>query len=121
MEELIEVFDAVAAYFSLLSEPARLRIIHSICEQEKTVSHILAEVGGTQANVSRHLNLMLRGGVLARRRDGNLAYYSAADRALVEMCRDVCGRMADRTGRKNPLRRNLLRVMPRRASARRAR
>jgi len=112
MDDMNEVFDAVAHYFSLLSEPARLRIMYAICEQEKTVSQILAEVGGTQANVSRHLNLMLRSGALARRKDGNLAYYRVADEATVRMCRDVCGRVADKLGAKGPLRRKLRRLMP---------
>ena len=56
------------AYFAVLSEPTRLKIMHAVCNGEKTVSQIVAETGATQTNISRHLGLMHRHGVLARRR-----------------------------------------------------
>ena len=113
MDELDHAFDAVAAYFSMLSEPTRLRIMHAICEQEKTVSQIVEELGATQTNISRHLNLMRRNGVLARRKDGNQVYYRAADPAMVEICRSVCNRIAAQLDDKIPLRGDLLRLLPR--------
>ena len=113
MEELDHAFDAVAAYFSVLSEPTRLRIMHAICEEEKTVSQIVEELGATQTNISRHLNLMHRSGVLARRKEGNQVHYRAADPAMVEICRSVCNRIAAQLDEKKPLRGDLLRrLMP---------
>ncbi|MFN0301674.1 MAG: ArsR/SmtB family transcription factor [Burkholderiales bacterium] len=88
------MFESAASYLSLLSEPTRLRILHSICNEEKSVNTIVAETGATQTNVSRHLSLMHRSRVLERRRDGNVVYYSVADRTLVEICRAVCVRVA---------------------------
>ena len=38
MDELDPVFDAVAAYFSVLSEPTRLKIMHAVCDHEQSVS-----------------------------------------------------------------------------------
>ena len=113
MDQLGDAFDAVAAYFSALSEPMRLRIMHSICESEKTVSQIVEETGATQTNVSRHLGIMHRSGVLARRKDGNQVYYRAADAAMVELCRGVCKRISEQVNGRMPLRLNLLRLMPR--------
>lgn len=113
MDTLNPAFDAVAAYFSVLSEPTRLRIMHAICEQEKTVSQIVEELGATQANISRHLNLMHRSGVLSRRKEGNQVHYRAADPAMVEICRSVCNRIAAQLDEKKPLRGDLLRLMPR--------
>ena len=111
-----EVFDLVASVFSVLSEPTRLRIMHALCEEEKTVSQIVAEVGATQTNVSRHLNLMHRSGVLARRKQGSQVHYRAADPAMVEICRSVCNRIAAQMDDRTPLRRELRRLMPRRAA-----
>lgn len=113
MDTLNPAFDAVAAYFSVLSEPTRLRIMHAICEQEKTVSQIVEELGATQTNISRHLNLMHRSGVLARRKEGNQVHYRAADLEMVEICRTVCNRIAAQLDEKKPLRGDLLRLMPR--------
>ena len=89
-----EVFDSVARYFALLSEPTRLRIMHSICQQEKSVNQIVEEIGATQTNVSRHLGLMHRAGVLGRRKEGNLVLYRVTDAACTELCRTVCVRVA---------------------------
>ena len=112
MDDLEHAFDLVAAYFSVLSEPTRLRIMHAICEQEKTVSQIVEELGATQTNISRHLNLMHRSGVLARRKEGNQVHYRAADPAMVDICRSVCNRIAAQIDEKKPLRGDLLRLMP---------
>ncbi len=96
MDDLGRVFDAVADYFSLLSEPMRLRILHCICQQEKTVSQIVAETGSTQTNISRHLGSMYRAGALTRRKEGNHIYYGVGDETLVAICRGVCIHIASR-------------------------
>ncbi len=96
MDDLSRVFSAVADYFALLSEPMRIRIVHSICQQEKTVSQIVAETGSTQTNISRHLGSMYRAGALTRRKEGNFTYYGVGDEALVAICRGVCVHIAGR-------------------------
>jgi len=97
MDSLGQVFEAVSNYFALLSEPVRLRILHAICREEKSVSQIVAETGATQTNVSRHLNTLYRAGALNRRKEGNFIYYGVRDSALTEICRTVCTHIAART------------------------
>src|SRR5215472_4127584 len=67
IDELDEVFAAVAKYFGLLSEPTRLKILHTICNDEHSVSEIVDATGATQTNVSRHLALLRDAGVVSRR------------------------------------------------------
>ena len=112
MDERSHAIDAVASYFGVLSEPTRLRIMNAICEEEKTVSQIVEELGASQTNVSRHLAIMHRSNVLARRKEGNRVYYRAADATMVDLCRRVCKRISERMEEKIPLRRELLRLMP---------
>ena len=112
MTELDPVFNAVAAYFSLLSEPTRLKIMHAVCNGERTVSQIVEATGATQTNVSRHLGLMHRHGVLHRRREGMQVYYGVADPTMVELCRSVCNRIAGSIEERQPLRRQFLRLLP---------
>ena len=112
MEKYQHAFDIVAAYFSVLSEPTRLRIMNATCEEEKTVTQIVEELEATQTNISRHLNLMYRADVLARRKVGNQVYYMAADPEMVEILREVCIRLATKMDEKTPLRADLLRVLP---------
>jgi len=104
-------FDIAAAYFAVLSEPMRLQIMHATCEEEKAVSEIVEELGATQSNISRHLNLMYRGGLLTRRKEGIQVYYVTADPEMVENLRNVCTRLAIQMDEKTPLRGELLRLM----------
>ncbi|MFZ9407922.1 MAG: ArsR/SmtB family transcription factor [Burkholderiaceae bacterium] len=96
MDELAGVFETVSRYFSILSEPVRVRIVHAICQQERTVNDIVQTTGATQTTVSRHLALMYREGVVSRRREGGFVYYTVSDEALAEICRTVCVHIASR-------------------------
>lgn len=106
-EEMSPVFDAVARYFALMSDPTRLRILHAVCNGERSVSEIVEHTGGTQTNISRHLNLMHERGALARRKEGSLVFYRVADKALIAMCRDVCQRVSEAQEVKPTLREGL--------------
>ncbi len=107
-DELDPVFASVARYFALLAEPTRLKILHAICQAERSVSGIVATTGVTQTNVSRHLGLLHRAGVVSRRRERSLVYYRVADPAFIEICRSVCLQIASRIDERAPLRDGLL-------------
>ena len=117
MSELDDVFKAVATYFSVMSEPMRLKIIHAICQKEKSVNQIVEELGATQTNVSRHLGLMYRSGVISRRKEGNQVFYGVSDPTMVEICRTVCIQIAGQIDDQQPLRKGLLKLIPGRRSA----
>ena len=116
-EELDRVFGAVAAYYSVMSEPTRLKILNAICKDEKSVSEIVQEVGATQTNVSRHLGLMYRSGVVERRKEANQVFYRIADPAMMEICRTVCLQIAGQIDEREPLRKDLLKLAPQRRKA----
>jgi DNA-binding transcriptional ArsR family regulator len=107
-DELDQVFDVVARYFSLLSDRTRLKILHAICHAEQSVGAIVAATGASQTNVSRHLALMHQSGVVSRRRHGTTVHYKVTDPEMVEICRAVCVRIAGRIEAGEPLRRDLL-------------
>ncbi|HEY5895933.1 MAG TPA: metalloregulator ArsR/SmtB family transcription factor [Burkholderiales bacterium] len=113
MQDLEHVFQAVAGYFGVLSEPTRLKIMHALCQGEKTVSQIVAETAGTQTNISRHLGVMYRHRVLKRRKEGTQVVYSVADPTMVELCRSVCNRIASTIEEQQPEREKFLRLLPR--------
>jgi DNA-binding transcriptional ArsR family regulator len=100
-QQLAQVLESVSGYFALLAEPTRLRILHAICDSEKTVTDIVRYTGASQTNVSRHLNAMYRAGVLLRRRNANFTLYSVADRTVTEICRMVCIHIASREDESN--------------------
>jgi DNA-binding transcriptional ArsR family regulator len=108
VDELDVVFDSVARYFGLLAEPTRLKILHTICRDERSVSDIVAATGATQTNVSRHLSLMHQAGAVSRRREGSAVFYKVLDPELTEICRTVSVRIASRIEAGEPLKRELL-------------
>lgn len=96
MDELERVFEGAAAYFSLLSEPSRLKILHCLCDGERSVNEVVSSSGLNQANASRHLNMLHRAGVVGRRRDGVQVLYRLTDPDFTDLCRTVCVRVASR-------------------------
>jgi DNA-binding transcriptional ArsR family regulator len=107
-DDLERVFASVARYFALLSDLTRLKILHSICQAEQSVTAIVAETGATQTTVSRHLGLLHQAGVVSRRRERSLVYYRVADPVVVDICRSVCVQIAGRIDERTQLRNELL-------------
>lgn len=91
-----EVVQQVAEYFSLLSEPMRLRLLHLLRDEEKNVQQLVDATQTSQANVSKHLKVMWQAGILNRRSEGTCAYYSIEDQMIFELCNRVCDRLATR-------------------------
>ena len=91
-----EVVQQVAEYFSILSEPMRLRILNLLRDGEKCVQELVEATETSQANVSKHLKLMLQAGILTRRSEGTSAYYRVEDELIFDLCNLVCDRLATR-------------------------
>lgn len=91
-----EVTQQVAEYFSILSEPMRLRILNLLRDSEKCVQELVEATETSQANVSKHLKVMLQAGILSRRSEGTSAYYKVEDDLIFELCNLVCDRLATR-------------------------
>lgn len=91
-----EVVQQVAEYFSILGEPMRLRILNLLRDEEKCVQDLVVATATSQANVSKHLKVMLQAGILSRRTEGTSAYYRVADELTFELCTLVCDRLASR-------------------------
>jgi DNA-binding transcriptional ArsR family regulator len=81
----------IARRFAVLSEPMRLRLVHTLFEGEMSVNALVTASGGTQANVSRHLQQLAGDGVLQRRKEGLQVFYSIGDPSIYKLCELVCG------------------------------
>lgn len=88
------VFELAAELFGVLATPMRLRILSALCDREKSVSELLAEIDTTQPNLSQHLNLLYRSGVLAKRKEGTQVIYRVQSERAVTICRTVCTQIA---------------------------
>ena len=73
-----------------MADPTRLRILHFLQQEERCVTDILSEVGGSQANVSKHLGVLRQAGLLESRKEGVNNFYSIGDETVFVICRTVC-------------------------------
>lgn len=94
-----EALEQVASYFQVLAEPTRLRILNLLRSGERNVGELAQECGYTAANISRHLSLMTKQGIVAREGRGTNVYYRLADESVDALCDLVCGSIARRLQR----------------------
>jgi DNA-binding transcriptional ArsR family regulator len=86
-----EALESVAERLQLLADSTRLRILNALRDGELSVVEIVAAVGASQPNVSRHLALMLRAGIVSRRANGRQAHYRVVDPFVDQICEAICG------------------------------
>ena len=88
------VFDAAAALFAVLATPMRLQILSALCDREKSVTQLLLGIDTTQPNLSQHLAVLFKTGVLAKRKEGTQVIYRVQSEKAVALCRCVCTQIA---------------------------
>ena len=69
---------AKARIFKALGHPTRLSIVEMLAEGERCVCEIVPAFNDAQATISRHLDVLLRAGIVRRRRDGVKMIYELA-------------------------------------------
>src|SRR5689334_2602954 len=74
-----------------MSDATRIRLLNALRERELSVQELYEAVGTTQQNVSKHLGVLRRAGIVRRRRQGGFAYHSVADPGIYALCELVCG------------------------------
>jgi DNA-binding transcriptional ArsR family regulator len=84
----------VAEYFRALAEPLRLKIVNTLRQGECNVGELTERCECSQANVSKHLSLLAKAGLVAREARGTSVYYRIADQRVYELCDLVCGQLA---------------------------
>ena len=62
--------------FKALAEESRLRILSLLIERELCVCEIEATLNLTQSNVSRHLTILKKCGIVSSQKDAQWTYYS---------------------------------------------
>jgi len=87
-DDLVEL---IAVRFRALSEPTRIKLLDRLREGEATVGELTELVGTSEQNVSKHLGVLQRAGILTRRKEGNFAYYRIIDEGVFVLCEAVCG------------------------------
>lgn len=82
IETATEVLKSVA-------HPIRLKILCYLMEGEKNVGEIEQEFGSTISNISQHLTVLRKAGIISRRKEANYMFYSLKDRQIFTLMTTV--------------------------------
>jgi len=86
-----DLAEVIARRFRVIGEPLRIRLLDRLRDGEATVTELTHWLAASQQNVSKHLSVLAEAGVVARRKDGNHAYYRIVDEGVFALCDQVCG------------------------------
>ena len=121
------LYNGFAVVGRAMSSGRRAEIVDVLAQGDRSVEEIAGEIGQSVANTSQHLQLLLRAGLVASRRDGNRIYYSLTGERVSELwvaLRDVAAAHVaelDRLARAYLGDRNQLETIDRQELARRLR
>ena len=75
-EQLQNLYELKAEIIKAAGHPIRLAILDALREGPRCVCELAEKVEAGRSNVSRHLAVMVRAGLLSSRKDGLMVYYS---------------------------------------------
>ena len=85
-----ETLEAVADRFKVLAEPARLVILNALRDMPMSVTTLIDETGLSQANLSKHLQILYAHGFVSRKRHQSWVIYDLADPSTFQLCDIMC-------------------------------
>jgi len=83
---VIDLAESQAALCRVFGNSRRLLILWLLSKGELSVNEIAARAGSTLQNVSQHLGLLKKTGIVTTRRDGQTIYYQLADNEYIRDC-----------------------------------
>ncbi len=91
-----DAIELIAGRFRIFAEPMRLRILLALGEKELCVGEIVETTGAQQANISKHLGILLEAGMVKKRKDGLNSFYRIVDPTILELCGTVCSSLREK-------------------------
>lgn len=85
--------DQVARLFSVFAETTRLAILQALKEGPHCVNELVSELGTTQANISKQLQILHGANLLERQKRGTSVYYSIREEMVFQLCALVCDKL----------------------------
>jgi ArsR family transcriptional regulator len=81
------IFELHADVCKALGHPLRIEVIDLLQDKEQGFSGILEATGGLKSNLSQHLSVMTKNGILKTRREGQYTYFSLSSEKVAQACR----------------------------------
>lgn len=89
-------FELMARRLKALADPSRLAVLRLLCGGERCVNEIVDGTGLGQANVSKHLRILLGEGFVLARRERRNVFYRLSNGMSEEICAIICRSIRER-------------------------
>ena len=90
--------NGLAETFKVLSNPNRLKIIHTLAQQEMCVSDLAALLDSTDSAVSHQLRVLRTMRLVSYRKEGKLAFYSLDDQHVRQLYNAGLSHLSEESG-----------------------
>jgi ArsR family transcriptional regulator len=100
------VYQMQAEIAKVLANPVRLRILDQIGTGELAYGTLLSGLGISKTNLSQHLAILRKGGILTVRREGVNVHYRLTHPEIKDLCsamRDILAKNLKESGRQAKL------------------
>lgn len=81
------LYEVKAEFFKTLGHPVRIRILELLSERDHSVAEILPEVAVEAANLSQHLAVLRRSGLVTSRKNGATVMYALTSPQVADLLR----------------------------------
>jgi ArsR family transcriptional regulator len=75
-----------AGVFAALANPTRHEIVHLLCERDRTPAELAAALGISGPNLSQHMAVLQREGLVKRSRADGRVWFAVIDPRLADAC-----------------------------------
>lgn len=75
-----------AGVFAALANATRHEIVHLLCERDRTPAELASALGISGPNLSQHMAVLQREGLVKRSRVGGRVWFTVIDPRLAEAC-----------------------------------
>jgi DNA-binding transcriptional ArsR family regulator len=84
-ELVLPISELKAEMFRALSHPARIRILETLANGERSVGEMQPEIGIELSHLSQQLGVLRRAGLVATRKEGQSVFYSVKDPLVIDL------------------------------------
>jgi DNA-binding transcriptional ArsR family regulator len=85
-QALKKIFEMQCEICKALGHPLRLAIVDRLKRSETSSANLIEDLELSKANLSKHMALLTRGGIVESRREGRQLYYRLTDPEIHEAC-----------------------------------
>ena len=81
-----KIFQMQCDICKALGHPLRLAIVDRLHSGEAAASDLIADLEMSKANLSKHISLLVRSGIVESRKEGRQIYYRLTDPEITKAC-----------------------------------